>query len=366
MIQFLDLQKINNQYSEEIKKVCQCVIDSGRYIQGEQLERFEENFANYCGSKYTIGVGNGLDALTLTLKAWKEMGKLKDGDEVIVPANTYIASIMAITTNNLNPILVEPDDKTYNISKKNIIKAITSKTKVILPVHLYGQIADMEGVIQLANDFNLLVLEDSAQAHGAILGTKKTGNLGDASGFSFYPGKNLGALGDGGAITTNCDELNEVLRSLRNYGSKEKYTNVFLGVNSRLDEIQAAILNVKLKYLDNEIEYRRQIAEKYLSLIKNESITLPSVLNKNAHVWHLFVIRTNKRNSLQEYLSEKNIQTLIHYPIPPHKQKAYGQFNELSLPITELLHKELLSLPIGSHLQDSDINYIIDIINEFK
>lgn len=319
MIPFLDLKAINAQYRQELINACTDVIDSGWYITGKYLEKFEQNFSKYCGVKHTIGVANGLDALILTLRAWKELGKLKEGDEVIVPANTYIASILAITENKLKAVLVEADLNTYNICPMNIRKAITEKTKAILAVHLYGQIAPMPEIMKIAKEHNLLVLEDSAQAHGAEIAGKKVGNWGDASGFSFYPGKNLGALGDAGAITTNDDELAEMLKALRNYGSHKKYENLVPGVNSRLDEIQAAMLDVKLSYLDKETEHRRKIAQLYLSGIANPSIILP-INNINAeeykqHVWHLFVVRCKDRNRLQQFLLDNGVQTLIHYPI---------------------------------------------------
>lgn len=370
MIPFLDLKNINHQYRNELIEACTRVIDSGWYIGGTELESFEKNFAQYCGAKFAIGVANGLDALILTLRAWKELGKLKDGDEVIVPSNTYIASILAITANNLTPILVEPDIKTYNIDPKKIELAITDKTKVILPVHLYGQLAAMPEIIQIAKKYNLLVLEDSAQSHGAELDGKKAGNWGHASGFSFYPGKNLGALGDAGAITTNDEELANMLKALRNYGSHEKYKNLVPGVNSRLDEIQAAILDIKLKHLDDETKHRRQIANLYLNKINNPSITL-ALKNIDAsaykqHVWHLFVIRTEHREALQKFLVEAGVQTLIHYPIPPHKQQAYQEWNDLSFPISEKIHDQVISLPIGPTLSIEDAEKIIDLCNQFK
>lgn len=370
MIPFLDLKVINSKYRDELVAACTRVIDSGWYIGGKELEQFEQNFADYCGARFAIGVANGLDALTLTLRAWKEMGRLNDGDEVIVPSNTYIASILAITLNNLKPILVEPNIDTYNLDPKLIEDNINSKTKAILAVHLYGQLADMPSITQLAKKHNLLVLEDSAQSHGAEYQGIKCGNWGDASGFSFYPGKNLGALGDAGAVTTNDEELACTLKALRNYGSHEKYKNLFIGVNSRLDEIQAALLNVKLKYLDEETEYRRNIAERYLGGINNSLIELPKVDSctsaEKKHVWHLFVIRTKFRNELQHFLMEKGIQTLIHYPIPPHKQSAYKEWNESNFPISELIHAEVLSLPMGTHVSYEEVNTIIKTCNEFK
>ena len=370
MIPFLDLKNINQQYREELIAACTRVIDSGWYIGGNELEQFEQNFANYCGVKFAIGVANGLDALILTLRAWKELGKLKDGDEVIVPSNTYIASILAITANKLMPVLVEPDLATYNIDPLKIEEAITAKTKVILPVHLYGQLAAMPDIMHIAKKHNLLVLEDSAQSHGAQLDCKKAGNWGDASGFSFYPGKNLGALGDAGAITTNNAELAQTLKALRNYGSHEKYKNLFVGVNSRLDEIQAAMLNVKLKHLDVEINHRRTIAKMYIEAIKNPEVILPlsdiDASLYNQHVWHLFVIRSKNRIKLQQYLAENGVQTLIHYPVPPHKQQAYKEWNNLCYPISEKIHNEVMSLPIGPTLSVEDAEKVIQLCNSFK
>ena len=365
MIPFLDLKAINSQYRDELIVACTRVIDSGWYINGIELELFEQEFASYCGTKYAIGVANGLDALILTLRAWKELGKLQDGDEVIVPSNTYIASILAISANNLTPILIEPDITTYNICPDKIRAAITDKTKAILPVHLYGRLADMPAIIDIAKRHDLLVLEDSAQAHGASINGQKAGNWGDASGFSFYPGKNLGALGDAGAITTNNDELANTLRALRNYGSHEKYKNLFQGVNSRLDEIQAAMLRVKLRYLDEEIIHRRKIAAAYIEGIDNQAIVLPSQQDKN-HVWHVFVIRCEQRDALQNYLAENGVQTLIHYPIPPHRQQAYEEWNNLSYPISEKIHKEVLSLPISPVLKLESIIKIVELCNKFE
>lgn len=365
MIPFLDLKSINAQYRNELIEACTRVIDSGWYITGNEVTRFEENFAEYCGTKHAIGVANGLEALILTLRAWKEMGKLHAGDEVIVPSNTYIASILAISANDLVPVLVEPDLKTYNLCPIETKAAITDKTKAILPVHLYGQLADIPALMDIAKQNNLLVLEDSAQSHGASIDGRKAGNWGDASAFSFYPGKNLGALGDAGAVTTNDDELANTLRALRNYGSHKKYENLFQGVNSRLDEIQAAILNVKLAYLDNETEHRRKVANAYLKGIKNANIVLPNPA-KESHVWHVFVIRCKQRGELQRYLAEQGIQTLIHYPIPPHKQQAYKDWNDQSYPISEQIHQEVLSLPMGPTLSMQDVEMIIYAINTYQ
>ena len=369
MIPFLDLKNINQQYRVELIEACTRVIDSGWYISGKELENFEQNFANYCGVKFAIGVANGLDALVLTLRAWKELGKLKDGDEVIVPSNTYIASILAITANNLTPVLVEPDINTYNIDPAKIQQAITAKTRVILPVHLYGQLAEMPEIMQIAKQHNLLVVEDSAQGHGAQVQGIKAGNWGNASGFSFYPGKNLGALGDAGAVTTNDAELATMLKALRNYGSHEKYKNLVPGVNSRLDEIQAAILDIKLKFLDQETQHRRQIANLYLNGIKNPLIELPltdiDAVTYEQHVWHLFVIRSEYRDELQNYLKENGVQTLIHYPVPPHKQQAYKEWNELSYPISEKIHEQVLSLPMSSILSFDQAKNVVKLCNQF-
>lgn len=366
MIKFLDLHKINEQYREEINQSIQKVLDSGWYIMGNELKAFEEEFAQYCGTKYCIGVGNGLDALILILKAYKELGKLKDGDEVLVPANTYIASILAISQNNLVPILIEPDLVTFNIDTTKIEEKITPKTKAILPVHLYGQICDMKAISQIAEKHNLLVIEDSAQAHGAILNDKKAGNWGNASGFSFYPGKNLGALGDGGAVTTNDDKLAECIFALRNYGSQQKYVNQYKSINSRLDEIQAAILRVKLRHLDVEIKARQKVAQFYANNIKNEAIILPTWNSIEQHVFHLFVIRTENREKLQEYLEKNAVQTVIHYPIPPHKQEAYKEWNGLSFPVTEKIHREVLSLPISPVIEQEEIEKVVELLNAYK
>lgn len=371
MINFLDLKAINANYREELIAACTRVIDSGWYIAGNELSQFENEFAQYCGTKHCIGVANGLDALVLTLRAWKELGKLKDGDEVIVPANTYIASILAITENNLVPVLVEPDATNLNLCPQKVQAAITANTRAILPVHLYGQLADMPALLDIAKQHSLLVLEDSAQAHGASIDERKAGNWGDASGFSFYPGKNLGALGDAGAITTNDDELAQTLRAIRNYGSHEKYKNLYQGVNSRLDEIQAAMLSIKLKYLDEQTAHRRQIAQAYMSGIKNPAITLPlaaelSPVTLSSHVWHLFVIRCPDRDALQKHLANHGIQTLIHYPIPPHQQQAYPEWNTLSFPLTEEIHQQVLSLPIGPTVTFEEVELITQACNSFN
>ena len=366
-VDFLNLAAVNHTMQQELYEAARRVIASGWYIQGPEVKHFEQEFAAYCGTEYCIGVANGLDALTLTLRAWKELGLLKNGDEVIIPANTYIASILAITENNLVPVLLEPNDSNYNLNHNLIAAAITAKTRVILPVHLYGYLAEMPTIMSLAQQYNLLVLEDSAQAHGASIQGRKAGNWGDAAGFSFYPGKNLGALGDAGAITTNNPKLAEVLRALHNYGSHQKYKNDYQGVNSRLDEIQAAMLRVKLNYLEAQTTRRREIAQHYLKNINNELITLPfDCIPYERHVWHLFVVRCSHRQRLQSYLHEAGVQTLIHYPIPPHKQLAYKQYQHLTYPLTEKIHEEVLSLPISPVLEDDQVAQVINLLNEFQ
>lgn len=362
MIKFLDLKKVNEQYRKEIDEAIKNVLDSGWYLLGENCKRFEENFAKYCGVNHCISCANGLDALHLIINAYGFGPK----DEIIVPANTYIASILAITRNGCTPILVEPDIKTYNINSDLIEEKITPNTKAIMVVHLYGQAVQMEKIWALAKKYNLKIIEDSAQAHGAIYKGKRTGSLGDASGFSFYPGKNLGCLGDGGCITTNDSELANKLTALRNYGSHEKYKNIYKGFNSRLDEIQAAVLDVKLKNLDNDNQKRREIAKYYSENIKNSELILPEIYDENTHVWHIYPIRTQNRNKLQEYLKENNIESIIHYPIPPHKQAAYKELNNLSLPITEEIHKTVLSIAISPVLEYNDVEKIVEILNEFK
>ena len=371
MIPFLDLKAINQQYRQSLVKAATRVIDSGRYILGEEVNSFENEFAAYCGASHCIGVGNGLDALVLTLRAWKEMGKLYEGDEVIVPANTYIASVLAITENRLKPVFVEPDSATYNLCPIKVSEAITKKTKAIMAVHLYGQLAPMKSIMNIAEEHGLLVLEDSAQAHGAMIDGKKAGNWGHASGFSFYPGKNLGALGDAGAITTNDPDLAKLVRTLGNYGSQKKYENLYQGVNSRLDEIQAALLRVKLQYLDSEIRIRQQIALEYSRNINNPLVSLPrsndSNINQfNDHVFHLYVVRVQQRLVFQEHLKAASVDTLIHYPIPPHKQIAFSLYGKMLLPLTETIHQEVVSLPIGPTMDMSDVAKVIQAVNTFK
>ena len=366
MIKFLDLKKINEPYEIAFQEKLKSVLDNGWYILGNEVKEFETNFANYCCTKHCIGVGNGLDALVLIFKGYIQLGKLQKGDEVIVPANTYIASILAILQADLIPVLVEPRLETYNINPDLISQKISSKTKAILAVHLYGQLAEMDTINIIARKFNLIVVEDAAQAHGAVKNLKlETDNLQSAIAYSFYPGKNLGALGDAGAVTTNNTKLANVIYSLSNYGSEIKYYNDYIGVNSRLDELQAAFLNVKLPNLDTENEKRRIIAKRYLSEIKNDKITLPFYDNSLNHVFHLFVIRSGNRTELQKFLSENSIQTVIHYPIPPHQQKALSNCNHLSFPITEKIHDEVLSLPMSPVLTMVEVDYIIKILNQF-
>ncbi|MBK2095890.1 DegT/DnrJ/EryC1/StrS family aminotransferase [Francisella philomiragia] len=371
MINFLDLKEINGLYQQELKDACIKVIDSGWYIRGKECEAFEREFAEYCGTKYAIGVANGLDALILIIRAYQELGIFKSGDEIIVPANTYIASILAISANDMVPVLVEPNLDDYLLDVDKIESAITAKTVAIMPVHLYGQTCQMDKINAIAKKYNLKVIEDSAQSHGAYFADKKSGNLGDASGFSFYPGKNLGALGDAGAVTTNDKELADTISALANYGSHEKYKNLYKGTNSRLDEIQAAMLRVKLKYLEKDIEYRREIADFYTKNITNPKIIFPiqnsqfDIRHYQNHVWHLYVIRTENRDDLQKYLLDNGIQTVIHYPIAPHHQHAYAEWNNDSYPISEQIHNQVLSLPIGQHLSKKNTNHVVDVINRY-
>jgi len=364
-IPFLNLKRQNIQYKEELIKSFESVIDSGWYILGNNVSQFEDELANYIGADCAVGVANGLDALTLILRGYKELGVLIEGDEIIVPANTYIATILAVIENNLTPVFVEPDINTYNIDPIKVKEAINSKTKAILTVHLYGQITAIAELQQISKSHNLLLIEDNAQAIGAKYNEIKSGVLGDVAAFSFYPGKNLGAVGDAGAVVTNDKKLADIIRALGNYGSKEKYQNKYIGVNSRLDEVQAALLSVKLKYLDQENDKRKQIADIYLSNIKNEKIILPTVFDSNAHVWHLFVIRCKNRKEFIDYMSEKGIGTMCHYPIPPHKQEALVKYSSLKLPITEKIHNEVVSIPLYPTLEKAEIKYIIEAINKF-
>ena len=368
---FLDLKNINNQCREELIEAATRVIDSGWYIQGEELRAFEREYATYCGTKYCIGLANGLDALTIIFRAWRELGMLKDGDEVIVPANTYIASVLAITENQLKPVLVDPDEHTYNLSPAKTAAAITPNTKVILAVHLYGKLAPMNQLMNLADKYGLLVIEDSAQAHGASIDSRKAGNWGHAAAFSFYPGKNLGALGDAGAVTTNDGELANTIRALGNYGSIKKYEHFYKGVNSRLDDIQAAMLRVKLKYLDDSNKKRKLIALQYSKQIKNPLLVQPinsdqSFETIQDHVFHLYVIQTAKRNNFKTYLKNQNIETLIHYPVPPHKQNAYSTDLKITLPITERLSDTVVSIPISPIMSEGEIEHVIEVCQSFK
>ena len=373
MIKFLDLKKINNQYENEINTAIQQVLDSGWYLLGEQVQSFENELSDFNGVKHSVAVASGLDALRIILRGWMELGELNEGDEVIVPANTYIASILAISDNNLTPVLVEPDINTYNLDLSKIEEKITPKTKAIMVVHLYGRVCWSVELEELAQKHNLKIIEDNAQAIGAEYDGKKTGALGDAGAFSFYPGKNLGALGDAGAICTNDKELADCCRALANYGSQKKYQNLYKGYNSRMDEIQAAILRVKLTGLDADNQRRREIANYYLTNIKHPDIVLPtlnsststSVLSSTTHVWHIFAIRHPQRDRLQKYLTDKGIQALIHYPIPPHKQKAYKEWNHLSFPVTEQIHREELSLPISPVLTDDEVKTVTDALNSY-
>jgi dTDP-4-amino-4,6-dideoxygalactose transaminase len=371
MIKFLDLQKTNAQYAEELKEAAAEVIDKGWFLLGERVKTFEQQYSDFIGVKNTVACANGLDALRLILRAYIELGVMQEGDEIIVPANTFIATILAISDNRLKPILVEPDIQTYNINVSLIESAITSRTKAIMVVHLYGRVCWSEDVTGLAQKYNLKIIEDNAQAVGAYYfynnQKKRTGSLGDAAGHSFYPGKNLGALGDSGAITTDSDELADSIRALANYGSQKKYVFKYQGLNSRMDEVQAAFLSVKLKYLDVENEIRRKIADYYAENIKNDRILLPlQEVNGESHTHHLFVVRTKQRDDLQAYLSASGVQTLIHYPIPPHKQECYKEWNSLLLPVTEQIHREVLSLPVSPVMTIDEVKYIVDTIQEWK
>lgn len=365
MISFLPLKNITLSYNDEVAEAIKRVINSGWYIQGQENTTFEHNYAKYIGSSHCIGCGNGLDALTLILRAYKELNIMHDGDEIIVPANTYIASILAITENNLIPVLVEPQFETLEIDDCLIEEHITDRTKAIMIVHLYGRCAYTDNIGDLCRKYNLKLIEDNAQAHGCRFGTKRTGSLGDAAGHSFYPGKNLGALGDAGAVTTDNDELATCIRALANYGSSQKYVFDYCGRNSRLDEIQAAVLNVKLRHLDDDNYKRQQVANYYYNNISHPEIKLPSRLPDENNVYHLFPIFCTKRDELQKYLTQNEVQTLIHYPIPPHKQKCYNGWNNISLPITERIHKEELSLPISPVISTDNVKRVVELLNAF-
>lgn len=364
MIPFLDLKAINKTYEKEFQQEFERFLDSGYYILGQQVSRFETAFANYCETKHCIGTANGLDALTLIFKAYVHLGLLKLGDEVIVPANTYIASILSIINAGLKPVLVEPNPDTFNISVSEIETHVNSKTKAILAVHLYGQLVDMDAINTIAKTHDLIVIEDAAQAHGAISeSNKKAGNLAHAAAFSFYPTKNLGALGDAGAVTTNNNDLADCIKLLRNYGSSKKYVNDILGYNSRLDELQAAFLNIKLKQLDNENALRLQIAKRYLSEIKNKKINLPYYNFSKNHVFHAFVVRVQNRQDFINHLEKHHVGWLIHYPIAPHKQKALPHFNHFSFPITEAIHESIISIPMSQILTKDQVTKVIHTLN---
>lgn len=362
MVKFLDLHKVNERFRSEFEERISQVLDKGWYISGEENRSFAANFAAFCGTKQSLGVGNGLEALCLILRAYG----FGPGDEVIVPSNTYIATILAISENGCTPVFVEPRLDDYNLDPQLIESKITGKTKAIMIVHLYGQCARMDEINEIAYRHHLKVIEDAAQAHGAVYGGKKVGALGDAAGFSFYPSKNLGCLGDGGAITTNDSDLYAKLKALANYGSEKRYINSYKGLNSRLDELQAAVLDVKLKYLDADNEKRRSIATFYLKHLNNELITLPKTQTREGHVWHIFPVRTERRNELQAHLAKEGIQTVIHYPIPPHKQKAYSEYNDFSFPIAEKIHGEILSLPISPVISKEEATKVVDSVNAFK
>lgn len=365
-IPFLNLQAINARHADELKAAAARVIDSGWYILGQELTAFEQEFARYCGVRHAIGVGNGLDALSLILRAYKELGALHDGDEVIVPANTFIASFLAITENRLVPVPVEPDPASFNIDPMRVAAAIGSRTRAIMAVHLYGQLADMPALADLAQRHHLLLIEDAAQAHGATSDGRRAGAFGHAAGFSFFPAKNLGALGDGGAVVTNDTVLADRVAALRNYGSDVKYRHLYQGINSRLDELQAALLRVKLKYLDDDIAHRRHIALRYREGIHHPQIQLPIVQSEEQHVWHLFVVRCAQRDALQRHLQAHGIHSQVHYPIPPHRQSAYPALRDLPLPLTDRLHQEVLSLPVGPTLRDEDADRVIAACQSFE
>lgn len=365
-VQFLNLRRVNEPYEDAIRRQIDGVLASGWYIRGQACRRFEEEFAQFCGVRHCVGVGNGLDALTLVLLAWKQLGVLAPGDEVIVPANTYIATILSVVQSGLTPVLVEPDEASFNLDPALIDAHVTPRTRVIMPVHLYGLCADMQPIMAVARKHGLKVLEDAAQAHGASYNGRRAGSLGDAAGFSFYPGKNLGALGDGGAVASNDAELAECVRALGNYGSHRKYENVFQGLNSRLDETQAAILSVKLPGLVAENAYRAEIARRYLREIRNPQVQLPCVADDCSHAWHLFIVRVQGRERFREFLLSRGIETGVHYPIPPHRQSAFASWNHLSFPITERIHAEVASLPISPVHSEAEISAVIEAVNAFQ
>lgn len=363
-INFFDFNGMHRPIKKEIMNKIEKIYDKNWFVMGKELEEFEMKFAEYCNCKFCIGVANGLDALHLILKAYG----IKEGDEVIVQANTYIATALAVSMVGAKIVLVDCDEKTYNIDANKIEKYITKNTKAIMAVNLYGHPADFDKIKDIAQKYNLKVIEDNAQAQGALYKGKKTGSLGDAAGISFYPGKNIGALGDGGAVVTNDEKLAEKIKILRNYGSNKKYYNIYKGYNSRLDELQAGILNIKINYIDAWNEERRNIANRYINSIKNTKIILPHIQKGTNPVWHQFIIRTKERNRLKDYLAENGIQTMIHYPIPIHKQEAYKEYyvEKDNVLISEIIAEEILSLPIYPGLKEEEIKYIIDIINKFE
>ena len=362
MIKFLDLEKINNRFRNEMDARIKDVLDSGWYLSGKYNEEFAGNFAKYCGTKHAVGVANGLDAINLIIRGFG----FGPGDEIIVPANTYIATILAVSENGCTPVLVEPDINTYNIDPEKIEEKITPRTKAIIVVHLYGQAVQMAKIWEIAKKYNLKVIEDAAQAHGAIYDGKRVGNLSDAAAFSFYPGKNLGALGDAGGVVTNDTEMFNKIYAIANYGSDRKYHHIYKGVNSRMDEIQAALLDVKLAHLDADNARRREIAKYYRENITNPKIILPKIYDENAHVWHVFVVRTENRDDFCKYLNDNGIQTNIHYPTPPHKQGAYSEWNDQSFPITQEIHQTCMSLPISPVMTDDEVKKVVEVVNEYK
>jgi dTDP-4-amino-4,6-dideoxygalactose transaminase len=365
-VPFLDVRAINARHADELKAAAARVIDSGWYVLGQEVAAFETEFAQWCGLPHAVGVGNGLDALSLILRACKSLGRLADGDEVIVPANTFIASFLAITQSGLVPVAVEPDPSTFNLDPAAIEAAIGPQTRAIMPVHLYGQLADMPAITAIAHRHGLLVIEDAAQAHGATWSGRRAGAFGDAAAFSFFPAKNLGALGDGGAVVTADAELATRVAALRNYGSLEKYRHLYQGVNSRLDEMQAAMLRVKLKYVDADVARRRAIARRYLAAIRHPEIGLPALASEERHAWHLFVVRSARRDALQAHLLAEGVHAQVHYPEAPHRQPAYAGALPVSLPLTECLHDEVLSLPIGPTLGDEAVEHVIRACMSFR
>ena len=365
-IPFLDLNRLHARHRDELLRAITTVLDSGWFVLGQRVRQFEEEFARYCGAGHAVGVANGLDALRLIFRAYMEHGVMMEGDEVIVPANTYIATILAVSESRLTPILVEPDLRTFNLDPDRIEEHVTPRTKAILIVHLYGQVAYSDGIRAAAQRHGLKVVEDAAQSHGAVSGDRVVGSLGDAAGFSFYPTKNLGALGDAGAVTTGDPQLAETVRMLANYGESSRYANRYKGINSRLDEIHAAVLSVKLRYLDECNQSRRAIAEYYRQHIANPLITLPAVGAAESHVWHLFVVRVSERDRFRAHLVQRGIDTLVHYPTPPHRQPAYQEWNQRSYPITEEIHRTVVSLPIGVGTTDEELNRVVDGCNTWQ